>query len=181
VPQENIEKFIARLGAAEYLNVCILALERQATRLRAAKPPDSTGMDSFYELELDVWFAVVGLYRSFRALDLAAKASDLHGSEILALSGGLPDREATKRVRDVFEHFDDYFQFKGKLQKDEGERRDMHLPKVSVLSGPEGVSGVEVAIGDRPVDVFATIQVMIPALRNALGLLESENGTPPSS
>jgi len=138
-------------------------------------------MDSFHELAPDVWFAVVALYRSFRALDLAAKTSALHGSEIQAISGELPDREATKRVRDVYEHFDDYFQFKGKLQKVEVERPDMHLPQVSMLSGPGGVSGVEVTIGNRPVDVFATIQVMIPALRNALTLLESENVTPPSS
>jgi hypothetical protein len=180
VPQENIKKVIARLGAIEYLTVCVVALEYQEARLRAAKPPDATGMDSFYELAPDVWFAVVALHRSFRALDLAAQASERHSSEIQGLSGELPDREATKRVRDVYEHFDDYFQLKGKLQKTE-QRRDMHLPQVGVRSGPGGVSSVEVAIGNEPVDVFATIQVMIPALRNALTLLESENVAPPSS
>jgi hypothetical protein len=46
----------------------------------------------------------------------------------------------------------------GILQQAEVERRDMHLPQLSVISGPEGVSGVEVRMGNEPVDVFATIQ-----------------------
>lgn len=181
MPGENVKKVVARLGAVEYLNVCVVALERQATRLQSAKPLNATGMDSFHELAPDVWFAVVALYRSFRALDLAAKTSALHRSEIRLLTRKVPNRTSIKRIRDVYEHFDDYFQFKGKLQMDEVERPDMHLPQVGVQSGSGGVTGIDVAIGDKWVDVFGTIQVMIPALRNALALLESENVSPPST
>ena len=174
--EEGFKGAIAQLGAIEFLTVCALALERQAKRLKAARVPSSTGMDSFHELAPDVWFAVVALHRSFTALDFAARTSKIHGREIQALAKELPNRKAIKRVRDVYEHFDDYFQFRDKLQKREVERPDMHLPQVGVHSGPDGVTGVEVAIGgpSKRVDVFATIEVMIPALQTALVLLEAE-------
>jgi hypothetical protein len=176
---EGVKRAVTRLGAIEYLTVCAVALERQEERLRSAKSPDPRGMESLYELAPDVWFAVVALHRSFRALDLAARASGTHRKEIQALVQSLPDRKQITRVRDVYEHFDDYFQFKGMLQGREAERRDMHLPQVFVMSGPDGVTGVEVAIGDQPVDVFAAIQAILPALRSSLALLDSENDTPP--
>jgi hypothetical protein len=175
VSGKDIEQFIGELGAIEFLSVCAVALERQAGRLKAARPPDPTGMQSFYELTPDVWFAVVALHRSFTVLDLAAKVSTMHATEIRTLARTLPNRRGVKRVRDVYEHFDDYFQFKGKLQKVEAERPDMHLPQVGLQSGPGGVTSVTVAIGKQEVDVLDTIQVIIPTLLRARDLLEDDH------
>jgi hypothetical protein len=180
MPEREFNDFIAGIGAEEFMSVCAIALERQRDRLGVAPTRLSEEGPALNSRELapDVWFAVVALHRSFVALDFAGKVSTTHGDEIRTLTQALPNREAIKRVRDVYEHFDDYFRLRGRLQEREGPRPDMHLPQVSFVTAPSGVAAVNVGIsaasggpGAEWVDLFATIDVVLAALRAALKLV----------
>jgi hypothetical protein len=176
---DRFQGMVARIGADDYLDMCARSLVRQDARLRqthVSLGTDEDAWESGREIIPDIWLTLIALNDSMRALALAAKVSRTRSQVISGLRQDLTHRSSTKHARDVYEHLDDYFQGAGKLQLNEGERRDMHLPQVAITRDATQITKIEVRIGGSPwIDVFAAIEQTRQALSKALELLRSED------
>jgi hypothetical protein len=81
-----------------------------------------------------LWLTLVALRNALRAANLAIRAAPDPGPLRRLLSTFDATKAATE-IRNVFEHFDEYFLGEGKLQR-EVEKPHQMSPRISMTYGP---------------------------------------------
>ncbi len=171
-----VDEFLAELGAQEVITCHPSTRWAVVAAQDVAVPITNDVLEPGRQIMPDVWFALVALRASLRAVDLAKKAFPKEASEIDQVAGQLAERGADwTRARNVFEHIDEYFLGEGLLQrKSESVRPDRYLPMVATQRQKDASSlrSVSVKVGPgEEIDLFPTIDAVIAVLREVQDII----------
>ena len=153
---------LARAGALYYVDLCATAVRIQEDRL-LRQSGDS---------RVDLWLTLVALRNAIRAAELAASVSKEPQTVLDALNRFGQGR-AAKQIRDVFEHFDEYFLGQGRLQRQDSSEPPInhYAPKIEMLYD-EGTKEVMVRVGQselRIPDATRAAEDLLWDVRKPLG------------
>jgi hypothetical protein len=155
-------------GAFWYLETCGTAVRVQQDRLLGvAGPTDSS---------VDLWLTLVALRNALRAVDLAIRVAPDPGPLRRVLEG-FEGSQAAQEIRNVFEHFDEYFFGEGRLQKGQ-EKPHLLSPRISMTYGP-GSMTVTVQAGGHDLEIPKATEAADDLLWEIRKLLREQLGLRP--
>lgn len=156
-------------GAVWYLETCATAVRVQEKRL--LRDPLEEG-----DRSVDLWLTLVTLRNALRAVNLAIRVAP-DPAPIQGLLDDFQGSAAATEIRNIFEHFDQYFLGEGKLQ--EGVDKPHQLsPRISMTYGP-GSMTVTVEAGGHELEIPAVTKAADDLLWEVKTLLRQQAGFSP--
>lgn len=156
-------------GAVWYLETCATAVRVQEDRLLA--DPLEAG-----DRSVDLWLTLVALRNALRAVNLAIRVAP-DPEPLRRLLSSFEGSTAATEIRNVFEHFDEYFLGEGKLQG--GAKKPHQLsPRIGMTYGP-GSMTVTVEAGGHELEIPAVTKAADDLLWEVKALLRQQAGFSP--
>jgi hypothetical protein len=158
----------SQAGALWYLETCGTALRMQQDRLLGISgPTDPT---------VDLWLTLVALRNALRAVQLAIRVAP-DPQPLRAALASFESSGAATGIRNVFEHFDEYFLGEGHLQEGLEDPHSIS-PRITTTYDSDERS-VTVRVGDRELTIPPDTKAADDLLWDVRKLLRQQVGMSP--